>query len=128
MRDQDKSPGSAVCEDCIHMFADISAVTNGSSDSKYYERDNMGTRQDNMGQATSYWMIERMQSAVKPQFTLFTMPSYAAGEKAFLSLPFFHKAEEWTSTGMTGWHSCSCGSFTAFCRRRPRTGRAKFCA
>ena len=94
MRDQDKSPGSAVCEDCIHMFADISAVPNGSSDPKYYERDNMGTRQDNMGQATSYWMIERMQSAVKPQFTLFTMPSYAAGEKAFLSLPFFHKAED----------------------------------
>lgn len=94
MRDQDKSPGSAVCEDCIHMFADISAVPNGSSDPKYYERDNMGTRQDNMGQATSYWMIERMQSAVKPQFTLFTMPSYSAGEKAFLSLPFFHKAED----------------------------------
>lgn len=94
MRDQDKSPGSAVCEDCIHMFADISASPNGSSDTKYYERDNLGTRQDSFGQANVYWMGERVRLKVKPPFTLFAMPSKKAAEKALLELPFMHRAAD----------------------------------
>lgn len=94
MRDQDKSPGSAVCEDCIHMFADISAVPNGSSDTKYYERDNLGTRQDSFGQANVYWMAERFRLKIKPPFTLFAMPSKKAAEKALLKLPFMHRAAD----------------------------------
>ncbi|MBP3210782.1 MAG: DUF805 domain-containing protein [Oscillospiraceae bacterium] len=61
---------------------------------RYYERDNMGTRQENMSQAMSYWMVERMGKAEKPPFTLFTMPSAKAAEEALLELPFIHKAAD----------------------------------
>lgn len=68
-----------------------SAAVNSAA-KQYRESDNMGTRQENMGQAMSYWMVERRGLSVKPPFTLFTLPSADAAEKALLELPFIHKA------------------------------------
>ncbi len=97
-RKNDTSPGSAVCEDCIHMFADVSncKLIEQSSDSekKYYESDNLGSRHDTVSHAMGYWLGERMNKKIKPPFTMYTMPSYESGESALLELPFFHKAAD----------------------------------
>ena len=58
------------------------------------EADNMGTRQDTMSQAMSYWIGERPRLSVKPPFTLFVMPDGDAAEKAMLELSFIHKAAD----------------------------------
>lgn len=97
VRDSDTSPGSAVCENCMHMFAQMPEEKKEEkkpTEKTYTEKDNLGTRQDSQSQATAYWLGERMQKQVKPPFTLFTVPSYAAGEQALLELPFFHKASD----------------------------------
>ena len=60
----------------------------------YYERDNVGTRQDTVSQANAYWLGERFKMPVKPPFTLFTMPSKRAAEEVLLSLPFMHRAKD----------------------------------
>lgn len=60
----------------------------------YYERDNMGTRQETIGQANAYWLGERFKMPKKPPFTLFTMPSAKAAEDALLEMPFIHKAAD----------------------------------
>ena len=60
---------------------------------QYKESDNMGTRQETMGQAMAYWMGERPGLAVKPPFTLFTdFPSAIEAQIALLELPFIHRA------------------------------------
>ncbi len=73
-------------------FAASAPVTVNTAGKQFYERDNMGTRQESVSQAMSYWMVERMGKAEKPPFTLFTMPSAQAAEEALLELPFIHKA------------------------------------
>ena len=96
-RKRDTSPGSAVCENCIHMFADMSAYAPAETDTaekKYYERDNCGSRHDTMAQANGYWMGERFKKEVKPPFTMYSFSSYADGEAALLELPFIHKAAD----------------------------------
>ena len=60
----------------------------------WHEADNMGTRQETMSQAISYWMMERPKLSVKPPFTMFVMPSEGAAREAMLELPFIHKAED----------------------------------
>lgn len=60
----------------------------------WHEADNMGTRQETMSQAISYWMMERPRLSVKPPFTMFVMPSGAAARDAMLELPYIHKAED----------------------------------
>ena len=75
-------------------FAASAPVTVKTTEKQFYERDNMGTRQESMSQAMSYWMVERMGKAEKPPFTLFTMPSARAAEEALLELPFIHKAAD----------------------------------
>lgn len=62
------------------------------ADGIYYEKDNLGTRQETMSQAIAYWMGERMGLSVKPPFTLFTMPSAESAKSALLELPFMHEA------------------------------------
>ena len=97
-RKSDTSPGSAVCENCIHMFADVSTVVTeeqpASNEKKYYETDNLGSRHDTCERAMGYWLGERVKKAIKPPFTMYTMPSYESGESALLELPFFHKATD----------------------------------
>ena len=82
---------SAVKQVSSAASAPVTVKTTGK---QYYERDNMGTRQESMSQAMSYWMVERMGKAEKPPFTLFTMPSAQAAEEALLELPFIHKASD----------------------------------
>ena len=41
-----------------------------------------------------YWLGERPNKAVKPPFTLFSMPSQKSGEEALLELPFIHRASD----------------------------------
>ena len=60
----------------------------------YYERDNLGTRQETMAQAIAYWKKERPGLSNKPPFTLFTFSSADAAERAMLELPFIHKAAD----------------------------------
>lgn len=59
---------------------------------RFTEKDNLGTRQETMSQATAYWMFERPRLSVKPPFTLFTMPSAQEAERALLELPYIHRA------------------------------------
>ncbi len=66
----------------------------GSAGERYRERDNRGTRQENMAQAIAYWKTVRPELPIQPPFTLFTFPSAEAAEKAMLALPFIHKAED----------------------------------
>lgn len=91
---EDKTPGSAVCETCMHMFANVSAGQNEAKAGEFFERDNLGTRQETMSQANVYWLAERIQLKVKPPFTLFSMPSREAAEEAMLTLPFMHRAKD----------------------------------
>lgn len=58
------------------------------------EADNVGTRQETMSQAMSYWMMERPRLSVKPPFTMFDMPDEDSAKKAMLELPFMHRAED----------------------------------
>ena len=60
----------------------------------YYEQDNMGSRQDTMLQAITYWKKERPGLSNEQPFTLFTFSSADAAEKAMLELPFIHKAAD----------------------------------
>ena len=60
----------------------------------YYERDNVGIRQETIAQAIAYWKKERPGLSDQPPFTLFTFPSAAEAEKAMLELPFIHKAAD----------------------------------
>lgn len=60
----------------------------------YFEKDNIGTRQETMQQAISYWMGERQGLSVKPPFTLFTFSAASEAEAALLELPFIHKAAD----------------------------------
>ena len=93
-RKMDTSPGSAVCEHCIHLFADMAGVvdTDEKGEKRYYEASNLGSRHDTCDKATAYWLAERPNKAVKPPFTLFSMPSRESGEEALLELPFIHRA------------------------------------
>jgi uncharacterized membrane protein YhaH (DUF805 family) len=95
-RKMDTSPGSAVCENCIHLFADMAGVvsTDAKGEKKYYEASNLGSRHDTCDQAMGYWLGERPNKAVKPPFTLFSMPSQESGEEALLELPFIHRASD----------------------------------
>ena len=95
-RKMDTSPGSAVCENCIHLFADMAGVvsTDAKGEKKYYEASNLGSRHDTCDKAMGYWLGERPNKAVKPPFTLFTMPTQESGEEALLELPFFHRASD----------------------------------
>ena len=95
-RKMDTSPGSAVCENCIHLFADMAGVvsTDAAGEKKYYEASNLGSRHDTCDKAMGYWLGERPNKAVKPPFTLFTMPTQESGEEALLELPFFHRASD----------------------------------
>ena len=95
-RKMDTSPGSAVCENCIHLFADMAGVvsTDASGAKKYYEASNLGSRHDTCDKAMGYWLGERPNKAVKPPFTLFTMPTQESGEEALLELPFIHRASD----------------------------------
>lgn len=68
--------------------------TVSSSGELYYERDNLGTRQETMAQAIAYWKKERPGLSSNTPFTLFTFPSADAAEKAMLELPFIHKATD----------------------------------
>ena len=70
------------------------AKTAASAGRLYYERDNVGTRQETMAQAIAYWKKERPGLSDQPPFTLFTFPSADAAEKAMLELPFIHKAAD----------------------------------
>ncbi len=70
------------------------AKTVSSAGKLYYERDNVGARQETMAQAIAYWKKERPGLSDKPPFTLFTFPSADAAEKAMLELPFIHKAAD----------------------------------
>lgn len=63
-------------------------------ESVYFEKDNIGTRQETMEQALSYWMGERQGLSVKPPFTMFTFSTAADAEVSLLELPFIHKAED----------------------------------
>lgn len=70
------------------------AKTVSSAGKLYYERDNVGVRQETMAQAIAYWKTERPGLSDKPPFTLFTFPSADSAEKAMLELPFIHKAAD----------------------------------
>lgn len=58
------------------------------------EADNMGSRQETISQAMSYWMMERPRLSVKPPFTMFVMPSGEVAVEAMLELPFIHRAAD----------------------------------
>lgn len=64
------------------------------SGEQYYERDNMGTRQDTVEKANAYWLGERFQMETKPPFTLYQFTSGNDAEKALLELPYIHKAAD----------------------------------
>ena len=61
---------------------------------QYFERDNMGTRQDTVEKANAYWLGERFQMEIKPPFTLYKFTSGDDAEKALLELPYIHKAAD----------------------------------
>jgi len=65
-----------------------------SAEKLYYERDNVGFRQETIAEAIAYWKKERPGLPDQPPFTLFTFPSADAAEKAMLELPFIHKAAD----------------------------------
>ena len=72
----------------------ICGKTRIGATTEYYESDNVGTRQETVSQANTYWYVERMKMAQKPPFTLFLMPSAAAAEEALLEMPFMHRAKD----------------------------------
>jgi len=58
---------------------------------KYNEKDNMGTRHDDIGIANAYW-IARQGAARKDPFTLYRFQDAAAARVALLELPCIHVA------------------------------------
>lgn len=65
-----------------------------SSDEKYLEKDNMGTRHDDVNKANAYWLGERMAKEEKDPFTLYSFSSAKDAEDALLELPYIHKADD----------------------------------
>lgn len=59
----------------------------------YKEKDNLGTRQDTLSVATSYWMA-RMSSAKKDPFVMYTFDNGNDARAALLELPCIHAAED----------------------------------
>lgn len=53
----------------------------------------MGTRQDTLSLANSYWM-SRISATKKDPFTLYTFNSENDARKALLALPYIHIAED----------------------------------
>lgn len=64
------------------------------SQKTYFEKDNVGTRQDTVEKANGYWWGTRLQMDVKPPFSLYVFNSPVDAENALLELPFIHKAED----------------------------------
>ena len=60
---------------------------------EYYEKDNLGTRQDTLSKAELYWISRRMSDR-QPPYTLFIFSSRESAENALLELPYIHKAKD----------------------------------
>lgn len=59
----------------------------------FTERDNMGTRHDDLSLATTYWMA-RISSPKKDPFVLYTFDTGKDAREALLELPCIHVAED----------------------------------
>lgn len=59
----------------------------------YYEKDNMGTRQDTFDKAATYWTARR-QLVKKPPFVLFVFNHEKDARDALLELPCIHNAAD----------------------------------
>ncbi len=62
-----------------------------AADPGYVEADNLGTRVESMGQASSYWLARQVQQKFDP-FALYIFESEAAARAALLEQPYIHRA------------------------------------
>ena len=65
-----------------------------SSSAVLYERDNMGRYAQTVAQANKYFDVECADPFNLPPFTVFWFRTKRAAEKAFLKMPFFHRAAD----------------------------------
>ncbi|MDY7001728.1 MAG: hypothetical protein SVS15_08105 [Thermodesulfobacteriota bacterium] len=61
--------------------------------SSFVEKDNMGTRQDTMDQASAYWMMRNVGQKFEP-YVLFTFDRMEDARRALLDLDCIHEAQD----------------------------------
>ncbi len=81
------------------------------------EADNIGTRQDSMQKAETYWMVRQMKPQKEP-YLLYSFPSENAARDALLELPCIHIAKDTNKLICTvaltyGYYDSGNGSFEA---------------
>jgi hypothetical protein len=59
----------------------------------FFEKDNLGTRQDTLSSANAYWSA-RISSPKKDPYIVYTFPTEAAAKESLLEMPFIHVAED----------------------------------
>jgi len=74
-----------------NLFGKNKGSKNVSIKKKYFEKDNMGTRQDTLVLATVYWM-DRMSLSKKDPYVLYTFENKKDAHTALLELPCIHIA------------------------------------
>jgi hypothetical protein len=86
-------------------------------DSRFVESDNVGTLQDTLGKAESYWLARQFKERKEP-YLLYWFASEAAARRALLGLPFVHGAHDTGSLICTkalsyGYYDAGDGRFEA---------------
>ena len=84
-------PDSKFCSKCGKVVGKKADIEKGQDREFFTEGDNMGTRQDTLSHATTYWMA-RMGSPKKDPFVLYTFNTEKDTREALLELPCVHVA------------------------------------
>jgi hypothetical protein len=79
----------------VKYYRDPETTENTDTTEKNHtEKNNRGTRVENMSQSRAYWMAERLQNPRKDPFVYYIFSNERDAKAAMLELPFIHTAQD----------------------------------